>query len=142
MRVMPQKLLTITLVGLILLTTGCGEKGPGLIPVRGKVTYGGGAWPKAGKINFNPVEPAAGFPRLNGTADLATDGSFVVQSTGDKMGLVPGKYQVVIECWETLPSMETNQPGSSYLPGNFQQEVEIKVGEKSKDVSFDVPKKM
>jgi hypothetical protein len=121
---------------------GCGEKGPGLIPVTGKVTYGGGDWPKPGNINFNPVEPAEGFPRLNGTAEFATDGSFTVKSSGDKMGLVPGKYMIALECWEEMRSMETNNPGKSYIPDGYQPEqVEISVGESKKEVTFDVPKK-
>ena len=124
----------------VLFLTGCGEKGPGLIPVKGKVTYAGGAWPKPGTINFNPTEPAAGFPRLNGTAAFDTDGSFTVKSTGDKFGLVPGKYKIVIECWDVMPSMETNNPGKSYVPETFTQEVEILVGDSSKNVTFDVPK--
>jgi hypothetical protein len=123
------------------LLLGCGEKGPGLIPVTGKVTYGGGAWPVAGNINFNPVEPAEGFPRLGGTATFNPDGAFTVKSTGDKYGLVPGKYSINIECWEVLPSMETNNPGKSYVPEGFQHEIEIKPGEKKKEVTIDVAKK-
>jgi hypothetical protein len=128
----------------LLFLTGCGEKGPGLVPVKGKITYGGGPWPNAtGKVNFTPLEPAAGFPRLGGTADLAQDGSFTVKSTGEnKYGLVPGKYRINIENWEVMPSMEPGAPKEkSYIPAGFQPpEVEIKVDEKSKNVSFDVPK--
>ena len=125
---------------LVLLFTGCGDKGPGLIPVKGKVTYAGGAWPKPGNVNFNPTEPAAGFPRLNGTASFGTDGAFTVKSTGDKLGLVPGKYKVVVECWDVMPSMETNNPGKSFVPETFNYEMEITVSDKSKDVTIDVPK--
>jgi predicted small lipoprotein YifL len=130
-----------SLLSLFVLFTGCGDKGPGLIPVTGKVTFGGAAPPKAGNVNFNPVEPAAGYPRLNGTAEFGADGTFTVKSSGDKMGLVPGKYVVSIECWEEMPSMETMKPGKSYVPGTFQSPtIEIAVGEKKKEVTIDVPK--
>lgn len=138
---MMRSLKRLCCLALLVATFGCGDQGPGLIPVTGKITYAGGAWPKGGMINFNPVEPAAGFPRLNGTAEFGPDGSFVVKSTGDKQGLVPGKYAINIECWETTPSMETGAPGKSYVPGTFQAPaVEIAVGDKSKEVTFDVPK--
>ena len=139
---MQRTLLTLGLLLALTVTTGCGEKGPGLIPVTGKITYGGGDWPKPGNVNFNAVEPAEGFSRLNGTAELATDGTFTVKSTGTKMGLMPGKYMVMIECWEEMPSMETNTAGKSYVPADFPpQEVVIAVGDKKKEVTFDVPKK-
>jgi hypothetical protein len=125
----------------LLLLAGCGDKGPGLIPVTGKVTYGGGPWPTTGNINFNPVAPAEGYPRLNGMAEFGPDGSFTVKSTGDKWGLVPGKYMVTLECWEELPSMENNSPGKSYLPDGWTSpEIEIAVGEAKKVVTIDVPK--
>lgn len=126
----------------VLTAVGCGDKGPGLIPVTGKVTYGGGDWPKAGNINFNPVEPAEGYPRLNGTAEFQPDGTFTVKSSGEKFGLVPGKYMITLECWEEPPSMETTNPGKSYIPDGFQPpQVEIAVGDSKKEVTFDVPKK-
>ncbi len=130
-------------VCVVLAVIGCGDKGPGLIPVTGKVTYAGGAWPKAGHINFSAIEPADGYPTLNGTAELATDGTFTVKSSGDKFGLVPGKYAVSLECWEEIPNMEMNPPsfGKSYVPADFKApEVEIAVGDAKKEVTFDVPK--
>jgi hypothetical protein len=135
------RLLASSLLLVLTLLIGCGDKGPGLIPVTGKVTYNGGAWPTPGNINFNPVEPAAGFPRLGGTATFNTDGAFTVKSTGDKFGLVPGKYNVNVECWEELPSMEANKPGKSYVPDGFTHEIEIKPGEAKKEVTIDVVRK-
>ena len=128
----------------MLAAVGCGDKGPGLVPVTGKITYGGGAWPKTGYVNFSSIEPAAGYPTLNGTAELNTDGTFTVKSSGDKFGLVPGKYAVSLEAWEETPNMETNPPsvGKSYIPEGFKApEVEIAVGDSKKEVNFDVPKK-
>jgi hypothetical protein len=128
---------------LLPLLCGCGDKGIGLIPVSGKVTYGGGEWPKAGKIYFTPVQPAEGYPKLGGSADFGTDGSFKVQSSGDKQGLVPGKYRVNLECWEVPPSMESATPssGKSYVPDNWTSpELEIPVGKSSHEVTIDVPK--
>ena len=136
----------LLLAATLFLTTclGCGERGPGLIPVAGQVTYGGGAWPQAGKIYFNPVQPAEGFSKLSGSADFAADGSFTVQSTGNKQGLLPGKYRVNLECWEEQPSMAgaTPTPGKSYVPeGWVSPEIEIPVGAASHQVTIDVPKR-
>jgi hypothetical protein len=138
----PSVLLVVALLCLALLT-GCGDKGPGLIPVTGKVTYGGGGWPRAGKIYFNPIQPAEGFSKLNGSAEFAVDGSFTVQSSGDKRGLLPGMYRVNLECWEELPSMDgaNPSPGKSYIPdGWVSPEIEIPVGASSHQVTIDVAK--
>lgn len=133
----------VVCVAVVLLLVGCAESGPGLVPVTGKITYGGGDWPKPGYINFNPIEPAQGYPALNGSAELRTDGTFEVTSTGNKKGLVPGKYSISLECWDEMPNPEATPPsvGKSYVPDGFTPPtLEISVGEASKQLTFDVPK--
>ncbi len=128
------------LLSMVFLIFGCSGDPVGRIPVTGKVTYGGGPWPAEGVVYFNPSEPAAGFPRLNGIGRFGTDGEFQVQSTGEGMGLVPGTYKVSVECWETPPNME-GKPVKSYVPSQFTApEVTVETGESSKEIVIDVPK--
>jgi hypothetical protein len=88
----------------ILIAVGCGEGKPQPVPVAGQVTLSGGPWPKPGKMTFFPVEPAAGFPRTLGVAEFTPDGRFVAQSRQPGDGLMPGRYQVGVECWEEPPT--------------------------------------
>ncbi|QDU25770.1 hypothetical protein ETAA8_08410 [Anatilimnocola aggregata] len=108
-------------VGVVLLIAGltsCNETGPRTVPVNGKITFGGGPWPKAGTLFFTPLAPAAGMPNQTGTAEFGLDGKFVVTSYEAGDGLVPGKYSVNIECWDT-PVTEDSSAGKSYLPSNY-----------------------
>jgi len=88
-----------------------------MVPVRGKVTLEGGAWPKAGVVSFVPLEPAPGFPSRPGTGHFDTDGSFTVTTRDPGDGLIPGKYRVAVTCWEEEPG--DNRPGKSYLADAF-----------------------
>ena len=135
-------------VALCLLALGCQKVGVPLVPVEGKVTYGGGEWPKPGMLYFAVKEPGNDMPRKPGTSILATDGSFKAKTFTDGDGLVPGKYVVNIECWEVPPSMGPKASmGKSYVPENFQSGAKsgfvIDVpfdAEGPVKVEFDVPK--
>lgn len=141
-------LLLLAILGpLFLACLGCGPSRPTLVPVSGKVTFGGGAWPKKGTIYFTVKKAADGYPQRPGYADFGPDGSYAVTSydtPGD--GLHPGTYAVRIECWEVEPNME-GKPTKSYVPGKFQNadtsELTLEVlptdGAKT-GVDFDVPK--
>ena len=112
----------------------------GRVPVSGKITYGGGPWPTAGVLYFKPLEPAAGFPQLTGIAHFDPSGTFTVESTGHERGLVPGRYAVQVECWETPPNME-GKPVKSHVPAGYRlPDLTVEAGAASKSVSFDVPK--
>jgi hypothetical protein len=97
-------------VGLLLIFAGCGSSGQRAVPVHGKITLGGGAWPKPGVLYFTSIEPAPGFTRHPGTAKFEKDGTFVVSTVGVGDGLYPGKYGVAVECWEIPPSMDAKAP--------------------------------
>jgi hypothetical protein len=97
-------------IGLLLIIAGCGSSGPRAVPVQGKITLGGGEWPKPGVLYFTSTEPAAGFPRRPGTAKFDKTGAFVVSTAGAGDGLYPGKYAVAVECWEVPPSMDPKAP--------------------------------
>lgn len=95
-----------------LLIAGCGPAGPREIPIEGKLTYGGGPFPKSGTIYFACMEPAPGSPNTSSSTNFGPDGDFQAK-------LYPGKYSVNLECWEVPISPEGN-PGKSYLPDQWQ----------------------
>jgi hypothetical protein len=94
---------------------GC-RKSAGLVPVQGKVTLNGGAWPKAGTINFTPFKPAENFPAQPGTAHFDKDGAYAAK-TGDALGLLPGEYRIAVFCWEK--DSDDIHPGISSLPEKY-----------------------
>jgi hypothetical protein len=126
---------------------GCGPSGPEVVQIRGKVTYGGGDWPAPGVLYFNPAEAAPGLPLRPASAKFDTDGNFLVTSFDDGDGLIPGKYQVGVECWENPPSMDGGGPPVSYVAKAYESsktsglEVTIQPGDGLVEVSFDVPKR-
>jgi hypothetical protein len=95
---------------------GCHDDRPEMVPVRGKVTLEGGAWPQPGMVDFTPIKPAEGFPSKAGSGHFDADGSFVVQ-TGTYEGLIPGTYSVAVTCWEKPPT--DKKSGVSCLPKKF-----------------------
>ncbi|MCC6127271.1 MAG: hypothetical protein IT426_20100 [Pirellulales bacterium] len=104
------------LLGALIAAGGCGPKIPELIPVEGRVTFKGGAWPKAGLIDFTCHEPAPGFPGRSGVGEFGVDGNFKVK-TGEHVGLMPGTYRITVSCWEKPPG--ENFKGLSHLPEKF-----------------------
>jgi hypothetical protein len=123
---------------------GCGGSKLDTVTVTGRVTYGGGDWPKPGTIDFTPKEAAKGNLHP-GTAQFGTDGHFTVKS-GQASGLVPGTYAIRIDCWETPPSMENPSAGKSYVPEKYRNAatsgltLEIKPGDSKKEFTADIPK--
>ena len=124
---------------------GCGRRGPEVVKVKGRVTFGGGAWPTEGTLYFTPVAPAAGMPARPAPAHFDVNGDFTVTSFDKGDGLVPGKYKVAVECWEVAPMMGGGPP-KSYVAGRFQTaatsgiEVVIESGAGTAFVELDVPK--
>jgi hypothetical protein len=118
---------------LVLGLAGCGKPTVLTVPVQGRITYGGGDWPKPGMLYFAPIEPAANFPQRPGRASFSPDGNFRAMTFKEGDGLIPGKYRINIECWETPPSMDAGAPAAkSYVPAKFPSE-------KSNDLEIDVP---
>jgi hypothetical protein len=125
---------------IILLAPGCGSGVKGLNVVRGKVTYGGGPWPKGGMINF------IGGPRP-ASAKFDTEGNFAVESFEKQQGLFPGTYKVSVECWEEPPKMGVPNSGKSYIPAKYMNpttsglQFTVEAGKPLTDLKFDIPKK-
>lgn len=75
-----------------LVASGCGESGPSLAPVAGTVSEAGR--PVAGAaVMFSPSGGGGAAQLAQDTT--ADDGSFTL-TTGDRSGVVPGKYLVTI----------------------------------------------
>ena len=129
-----------------LLAAGCGSSGPEVVPVRGKVSFGGAEWPKPGALHFTPIEPAPGLPRRPGMGQFDTDGSFTVTTFTEGDGLIPGHYKVAVECWEVPPQMNPSASTRSYVPVKCQSpmtsdlEVTIETGSGAVTLRFDVPR--
>lgn len=134
-------ILLILQVAATLSFTGCGANQPATIPVRGKVTFVGGQWPKGGEMLFLPTKAAAGFPIRPGKGAFDVDGQFTVGTFTKSDGLMPGSYRVGIECWKVPPTMG-GPPPVSYLPDAYQSPMwtlEIEPESKALDLSYDVP---
>ncbi len=98
---------------------GCRGNYPATVPVRGRVTYNGGAWPGGGTIYFLPEKPAEAHGHHPGMASFGPDGAFTVRTFTAGDGLAPGTYVVRIECWKVPPAMGGPLP-ESYLPIDYQ----------------------
>jgi hypothetical protein len=128
--------------------SGCERHGVPTIPVMGKITYGGGAWPAAGTLYFTPLEPADGMPQRPGRARFEREGTFRAQTFADADGLIPGRYCVNVECWETPPSMDASAAeAKSFVPTKYQSgrtsgfEVMVdRDGKGAVELNLDVPK--
>ena len=122
----------------VFFAAGC-SSGVKTVPVEGKITYGGGEWPKPGRITFACVEAAPGFDMQPADADLKIDGTFRVE-------LVPGKYNLNLECWDVEPSMENPSAAKSFIPdthlAGIKSGFKVDVQPDAKVVKFDadVPK--
>lgn len=123
-----------------IVVSGCGPNGPKTIPVSGKITYDGGPWPKPGKLTFPCIVAAEGFSNRPGSAEFDVDGNFVAGSYRVGDGLLPGRYKVNVECWETPPAMDESSPGKSYVPDDFQLEFEVKPTDTALTFLWDVPR--
>jgi hypothetical protein len=95
---------------------GCNNGPAGLVPVSGKLTLDGKAWPKFGQINFSPVKPIEGHPVLPAMARVNDDGTFAIL-TPAAPGLVPGEYNVAITCMKEAG--DERHAGKSAIPEHF-----------------------
>ena len=118
----PAPRLCLGILFLSLLLAGCGgNRRPQTIPVEGVVTFGGGPWPKPGMLRFTMEMPSSGMPYRPATAAFDTDGTLLNVSTFKKGdGLVPGKHQIGVECWEFPPSQLGGPPAKSYVPHRYR----------------------
>lgn len=128
---------------LVVTLAGCGNNLPQTVRVTGRVTFDGQPPPAAGIVYFLPVEAAPGFSSRPATGDFGPDGAFRATSFEPGDGLMPGRYQMHVECWETPPNMD-GRPVKSHVPQKYQTaeasgfEVEITTDMRSKELNLDV----
>jgi hypothetical protein len=115
---------------------GCGNDRE-MIPVSGRITYGGGSWPKSGNITFAPLEASGSTPLRPGAGAFKEDGAFVVGSYRPGDGLRPGKYHVIVSCVDVDTGVKIE-----HVPADFKtEELVIEPGQDDIELNFDVPKK-
>ena len=93
--------LVVTVIGGLWAAGGCGSKG--LVPVEGRVRFGGGNPPGPGYLYFVPREMSKNLRQdptgpLPGTALFMQAGYFRATTFTDGDGLRPGTYEVRVEC--------------------------------------------
>ena len=81
-------------------------------------------------------------------AVFGPDGRFEVTTIHPGDGLMPGEYQVSVECWEVAPSMNPADKPRSFAPDKFQSgatsglNVVVPADARGPiDVRFDVPRR-
>jgi len=118
--------LTVALLAVSL--AGCGSS-KGLVPVEGRVSFGGGNPPGAGYLFFVPREMSTNRKKdsegsLPGTALFKADGSFRATTFTEGDGLRAGSYEVRIECTaapsKPLDPKTHDLPAKELVPAGFQ----------------------
>jgi hypothetical protein len=122
--------------------SGCRDD-RGLVPVTGRITFDRKSPPKPGRLQFGPIESAAGFLQRPGMAMFDANGNFEVTSYEPGDGLTPGTYRVNVICVERDPAPV---PGGfeavTYVaPGYKGQEVVVASGSAPIELNIDVPLK-
>lgn len=94
---------------------GCGQKGPALCPVTGKVVGTDGKPLEHATVVFHPVG-AVGADAVKPRGKVGADGAFtlITHTAGD--GAPPGEYRVTVELWL---SGKGDEPPANRLPEKF-----------------------
>lgn len=131
---------------MLCLAAGCGDS-QGLVPVHGRVTFGGGNPPVPGVLYLVPEGPPATGPDTPttpraGSATFGPDGRFRATTFRDGDGLRPGDYEVRIECATPPPDADVNPGGwVDHVPKGFvAPRLEVPAGHRQAVVyDLDVP---
>ena len=123
-------------VGLFL--PGCGESGPTMGRVSGKVTYNGKPVAK-GTVSFVSTEPA----RPNANSPIGPDGSYSLQTTNPNDGAVVGDYTVAVS-GKDPNAVNNDLPGApvkvtSDIPAKFEDPAKSGLKATVKSGSNDIP---
>jgi len=140
---MKQWVLCVVLATVCGMFVGCGSGSSlPLVPVSGVVTFSGGPPPKEGLVVFSqlPGSGVKGLPNRPGRATFGADGKFVATTFQPGDGLLPGKYQVRVECVDGVPEVNIPWDAISFVPSTYQPpELVVEEGKGPIEVSYDVP---
>ncbi len=103
----------LLLAGFICSLASCGPPGIPTVPVKGKITFGGGEWPKPATLDFAMVQSAAGMPNTPASVVVQADGAFNIK-------LVPGQYVVNLTCQEIEMQPDNPNSGKSFIPDRYR----------------------
>jgi hypothetical protein len=128
------------------LLVGCSGRPYGTVPVQGRITFHGKAPPARCEVYFVPASGDEGnqgpVPPRPGVGYVASDGNFDVTSFRAGDGLLPGTYDVRIECWRSTPQAEHgsphDHPGVSFVPKDFSPPQLLVPSEGTRRVRYDV----
>lgn len=144
-----RRLRAILLMGVCCLvlpiTAACRQSGPAVVPVKGTIKLGGGLWPKPGVLYFTAESPSPGLPVRPATGTFDTEGNVTVTTFAPGDGLIPGKYRIAIECWETPPRMGQLAPPKSCVPDRYSSPASsglcltVEAGQGSVTLDLDIP---
>jgi hypothetical protein len=130
----------MTAIGVL---AGCsGGNGLPLVPVSGVVTFSGGPPPKEGRVIFSQLSGTGvkGLPNRPGRAAFGTDGKFVAMTFESGDGLLPGTYDVRVECTDGVPGPGTPWDAISFVPSSYlPPELVVDEGRGPIEVTYDVP---
>jgi hypothetical protein len=125
---------------LALFPLACGQSGPEMASVSGKVTYNGKPVPK-GAITFQAVDPSG----RNATGAIEPDGSYTLQTEQPRDGALLGEYRVAISARDDEVLMYTPPkpippkrlvPAKYENPGTSELTATVKSGRN--DIPFDL----
>ena len=137
---------SVCAIALVAVAVGCSSRPYGTVPVRGRITFSGKQPPARCEVYFVPVateqttevsfkpRPAVGYTDATG--------AFEVTSFRPGDGLLPGTYEVRIECWRYTPQGDRGHsidaPGVSYVPAGFRPAHLVIPGDGAAGVRYDV----
>ncbi len=140
-----QNATSVALLALLVLV-GCGHRGPEIVPVQGTITFGGGSWPKPGRLYLTVESSVQGLPSRPATATFDAAGNLTVTTFRPGDGLIPGKYRIAVECWEKPPEMGSSTPPKSFVPARYLSSassgltIQVEPGQRKVTLSLDVQK--
>ncbi len=100
-----------------LLFLGCGESGPKLNPVAGKISYDGKPLTR-GTISLRPEKASAKETSIEPYAEIKADGSFELK-TGAKDGAPVGKYIVLVTATEEIDPKNASAAPKDLIPRKY-----------------------
>jgi len=103
-------------VALLVLTPGCGRRGPVMVPVRGKVLFNGAPTPGA-IIVFHPAD-SSDSSTLRPSARVRDDGSFSLDTHPLGPGAPVGEYVIAI-VWYGGPADSKTGDAPNKLPARY-----------------------